>query len=143
MNHREMASMLDMFLSAYLQGARRSGRTTAMVNGVKPEDTVFVPTSGVQRHVHDMLRKRGVEAYVVVASDGFQMMRLAERIKPGTSVHFDHTMYEAAIRKGLDEMIRPFQVVVQDTEEVNNHTPPGIPPDMTWTVLRGRSGPFR
>lgn len=59
MNHREMASMLDMFLSAYLQGARRSGRTTAMVNGVKPEDTVFVPTSGVQRHVHDMLRKRG------------------------------------------------------------------------------------
>lgn len=135
--------MLDMFLSAYLQGARRSGRTTAMVNGVKPRDTVFVPTSEVQRLVNDMLRKRKVAAFVVVASDGFEMMSLAERIAPGTSVHFYHTMYEAVIRKGLEEMIRPFQVVVQNTKKVNNHTPPGIPPEMMWTVLRGRSGPFR
>lgn len=88
-------------VEAYNQGARRTGRTTMMVNSLREGDIVVFHDSREMRRVDRMIRERGLHNVkcITVPADG-PLDQLYGRKANGKTV-FDHMWVEAHYRNAI------------------------------------------
>lgn len=78
---------------AYFQGARRTGRTTKLIERVRDGDRIVFATREEAARVQQLLRERGVRPECIVVPVD-QPHRAVERISRSTRVLFDHCWIE-------------------------------------------------
>lgn len=86
-----VSAALEMALQAYDLGARRSGRTTALLDAVKAGDVVLCASIAEQRSLTYQLRGRGIRADVrIVGANYPDVQECLRRLNAGARVHLHH-----------------------------------------------------
>lgn len=96
---------LEMAAHIHIQTARRTGRTTAMLDAVKPGSRIIAPTQEAARFIEREVRERQLEDVKVhsIPASFDALGAHGHHYKPGAMV-FDHTWFETFYLAGLKRM---------------------------------------
>lgn len=94
MDHFGIGTALQAMLQTYENTARRTGRTTNLIESLRDGDRVVVESAAVKRHIVGLLQERGLQVDVIVVDP----KDVGELFRRGTSqgrTLFEHTWIEA------------------------------------------------
>lgn len=93
MDHFGIGAAMYGMARMYCQSARRTGRTTSLVESVKDGDRIVFTNSKEAEHVRRLCLERGVQVEVMIA-EPHQQERVFERGTPEGRTLFDHSWVE-------------------------------------------------
>lgn len=119
MDHFGIGIALRGMLSAYRAAARRSGRTTSLVDSVKNGDRIVFAAHNEARHVEGLLRERKIEVKCVVVDphSPYKILEHGSLSDDGRTI-FDHHWLEQFYAIELDHAI---EMVDRFERETSGH----------------------
>jgi hypothetical protein len=102
MDHFGIGAVMKNMVRMYSQVARRTGRTTSLVESVKNGDRIVFDSAAEAERVRHLVRERGatVECIVIPVDD---VRRLFERPPSEGRTIFDHTWIEQFYQREIDK----------------------------------------
>lgn len=106
-----LAEATSFGMHMYFQGARRSGRTTEMLERLTPEHRVVVSTEAFARWLRDELRRKGLKNPVVVSPPQGPMYgpRSGAMVHGSQPTMPDHTWFEDRFNVLFNELLSQLQ----------------------------------
>lgn len=101
MDHFGIGAAIRGILRIYFQSARRTGRTTSLVESVKDGDRILFATSQEAERVRRLCRERGVTVECVVLEN---TERIRERGTSEGRTIFDHSVVEQLYMKAIEDV---------------------------------------
>jgi hypothetical protein len=94
MDHFGIGTALQGMLQTYENTARRTGRTTSLIESLRDGDRVVVENQAVKRHIVDLLQERGLKVDVIIV-DPRKFSTLFQQPPSKGRTLFEHTwVYE-------------------------------------------------
>lgn len=114
MDHFGIGQAMQGMAHVYCQSARRTGRTTSMMESLKNGDRVVFVDSREADRVRKLCRERGLEVECFVLPVG-RPERLFERGTSQGRTLFDHTWVEQYYMAALERCLRDIDYFQQQT----------------------------
>lgn len=115
---------MQAMLGVYGHAARRSGRTTSLLNSLKDGDRVVAPTGQQAEYLRRLIHERGLKVEVITV-DPAQPQRLFDRPRSEGRTLFEHTWVEQFYVHDLERAaqdIDEFQKRMSGTDEPTKWT---------------------
>lgn len=93
MDHFGIGAAIYGAARVYFQSARRTGRTTALLDGLKNGDRVVCATGAEAKHLERQCRERGVQVQVITLPTNLAYS-IFDRSTPNGRTIFDHGWVE-------------------------------------------------
>jgi hypothetical protein len=107
MDHFGIGHAVAACLGMYINSARRTGRTTSLVESLKDGDRVVCLAGNEAQRLRELVRERGVDVEVIVVPID-QPHKLFEQAPAVGRTIFDHTwveaFYERSIRHTMEHL---------------------------------------
>lgn len=120
MDHFGIGAAMEAMALSYSLSARRTGRTTSLVDSVKDGDRIIFLNSKEAERVKNLCFERGVkvECIVVDPRDPYRVMELAQ---PDGRTIFDHSWVESYYMIILEEAAATLDRLQQETSGYGAH----------------------
>lgn len=101
MDHFGIGTALQAMLQTYESTARRTGRTTSLIESLRDGDRVVVESAAAKRHIVGLLRERGLQVDVIVV-DPVKFSELFNHAPSQGRTLFEHTWLVARYKHLLE-----------------------------------------
>ena len=101
MDHFGIGTALQAMLQTYENTARRTGRTTSLIESLRDGDRVVVESDQVRRHIVSLLRERDLKVNVIVV-DPVRFSELFNHAPSQGRTLFEHTWLVARYKHLLE-----------------------------------------
>lgn len=133
MDHANIGAAIRAVASGYFHGARRSGRTEALIDRLKSGDRVVCPDNRVANDLRRRCQMRGKHIDCIVVSP-HSPERLIERDRSTGRTIFEHSWVEQFYLDVLDRARKDIDMLEQQASAPD--TPPSDPRGEGWSFHR-------
>lgn len=109
-----ISTAVRCMVEVYCQTARRTGRTTQMLDGLKDGDRVVCLTANEARRLESLCRERGLRVSFKVLDPLYSMKIFDSGSSDGRTV-FDHSWVEQYFRQSLEMAERHFDKLQRES----------------------------
>ena len=121
----------------FIESARRTGRTTLMIEQVKHGDVVLCPNAHVRHHIQRLLNSRGVHAQARECKPFLSAMyEVCGQLPMSYKVHADHTFIEDLYQERVDGFGRAINEAFAQFNKEKPDDPSPTPPHRRYNGLQ-------
>ena len=104
-------AMMQVAINAFVNGSRRSGKTTRLLQSLKNDDVVIFPTITSARYAMNLYQEmyggKGYRVRFIAINPNLQPLadnipQLQDSVAQGGTIHFDHTWYESFYYRSVE-----------------------------------------